>query len=101
MHNFEQKVQKFIIENNMFEKSAPIIVGLSGGADSICLATLLKILGYDIIVAHINHNLRGEEALRDENFARNFAKENNMGFELLSADIEKIAKDKKISWWLL
>ena len=29
MHNFEQKVHDFIIENNMFEKSAPIIVGLS------------------------------------------------------------------------
>lgn len=97
MHNFEQKVHDFIIENNMFEKSAPIIVGLSGGADSICLATLLKIFGYDVIVTHVNHNLRGDEALRDENFVRNFAKENNMGFELLSADIEKIAKDKKIS----
>jgi tRNA(Ile)-lysidine synthase len=81
----------------MFEKSSPIIVGLSGGADSICLASLLKKFGYDVVVAHINHNLRKDEAIRDEKFVRDFATENRMISEILSVDIEKISKDKKIS----
>ncbi len=97
MHTFTQKVHSFIKNNNMFDKSLPIIVGVSGGADSICLATVLKNFGYDVIVAHVNHNLRGNESNRDEDFVRNFAIKNKLTFEVLSIDIEKIADDKKIS----
>lgn len=97
MHELERNVQNFIKKHNMFQKDTPIIVGVSGGADSICLATVLKKLGYNIIVAHINHNLRGEESLRDENFVREFSKKNGFVFELLSANVQGIASKEKIS----
>ena len=56
------------------DKQNIIIIGVSGGADSICLLDLfLKIkkkFDLKIIVAHLNHNLRGEESNRDENFVK-------------------------------
>lgn len=74
-----------------------IITGVSGGADSVCLATVLKNLGYKLVIAHVNHNLRGDEAKRDENFVRSFAKSLNFPFECLSADIKKVSAENKIS----
>ena len=57
---------------------APILVGLSGGADSSALLLMLKIYseqsGAKIYAAHLNHGIRGAEADRDESFCREFAK---------------------------
>ncbi len=96
MHIFEEKVKKFIDENNMFDAN-PVIAGVSGGADSVCLLLVLNKLGYKTVVAHINHNLRGDEAKRDEDFVRALAEKHNLPFELLSADINEICKREKIS----
>ena len=81
----------------MFSANSPIIVGVSGGADSICLSSILNRLGFKLIIAHINHNLRGEESKRDEDFVKNFAAKINSEFELMSADVDKIARELKIS----
>ena len=62
------KVAKTIEKYNMVKKSERILVGLSGGADSVSLLLCLRELGYDISACHINHQLRGDESLRDENF---------------------------------
>ena len=97
MHYLEKNVQNFITKHKMFEEDFPIVVGVSGGADSICLATILKNLGYNIVVVHINHNLRGDEAKYDEEFVREFAYKNNLPFELLSADVKNISIKEKIS----
>lgn len=49
-----------------------IVVGLSGGADSVCLThalvSLRDSLSLEVEAVHVNHGIRGEEALRDENF---------------------------------
>lgn len=50
-----------------------IVVGVSGGADSVCLALLLKKLGYEIVLAHLNHGLRGRASDEDAKFVRRFA----------------------------
>ena len=59
------------------QKKNTIIIGVSGGADSICLLDLfLKIkkkFDLKIIVAHLNHGLRGAEADRDELFVKNIS----------------------------
>lgn len=52
-----------------------ILVALSGGADSVCLALVLKELGYTIGIVHCNFGLRGEESDAEEDFVRNLAKE--------------------------
>ena len=51
-----------------------VLVGLSGGMDSIALTHILKNLGYEVIVAHLNHQLRGEAADQDEAFVIDIAK---------------------------
>jgi len=43
-----------------------VLIGVSGGADSVCLALCLKDLGYEIGVAHVNHGLRGDDSDEDE-----------------------------------
>ena len=51
----------------------PVLVGLSGGADSVALLALLVRLDYPCMAVHCNFHLRGDESMRDEHFARDFA----------------------------
>ena len=75
----------------------PILVGLSGGADSSALLLMLKIYsmqsGAKIYAAHLNHGIRGEEADRDESFCREFARSLNVEFFSLRLDIPAMAKE--------
>ena len=68
----------FIEENQLIKKGDRIVLGVSGGADSICLLHILsciqKALEIRLFVVHINHGIRGEEAKRDEDFVRDFCK---------------------------
>jgi len=50
-----------------------VLAGVSGGADSVCLALVLKELGLDVAVAHVNHGLRGAESDTDEEFTKELA----------------------------
>lgn len=75
-----------------------VVVGVSGGADSVALLSLLCSLRqeWDLILAvcHINHNLRGEEALRDENFVRALCQKLDVDCRVLSADVAELAKQE-------
>ena len=57
------------------DEGSTIIVGLSGGADSVCLMDLLYRSGYEIIAAHVNFHLRGDESDRDETFVRRLCRD--------------------------
>lgn len=61
-----------------------IVVGLSGGADSVCLThalvSLRDSLSLEVEAVHVNHGIRGEEALRDEKFCFDFCK--SLGIKL-------------------
>lgn len=78
-----------------------VAVGLSGGADSVCLIDILSKLkeDYGIILkaVHVNHNIRGEEADRDESFVRELCEA--LGVELLvfSVDVPALAKERRLS----
>ena len=50
-------------------RDVPIVVALSGGADSVALLSALVSEGYNCVAAHCNFHLRGEESLRDMRFA--------------------------------
>ncbi|MBR3768573.1 MAG: tRNA lysidine(34) synthetase TilS [Clostridia bacterium] len=85
-----------IYEHSMFSAGNTVLVGLSGGADSMCLIHLLinckEILGISVEAAHINHCIREGEADRDENFVRDFCENNNIPFHCLKVDVSSVAK---------
>ena len=62
---FENSVATYIKDNNLLHFNAPVIVALSGGADSVALLAALVALGYDCRAAHCNFHLRGNESNRD------------------------------------
>ena len=92
---------KTLREYNLLNNGDSVLVGLSGGADSVCLTHALWSLKdeFDIklYTAHINHGIRGEEAKRDELFAENFSKKLGIECFVLNADIPQIAKDTNVS----
>ena len=75
------KVKAFIKKNNLI-LDKPIIVAVSGGADSVSLLDVLHKLGYKLVLAHVNHNKR-EESKIEQIAMENLAKELNIPFELL------------------
>ncbi len=96
-----QKVYDSILKYNMIDKNDKILVGLSGGADSVflCLSLieLRSVIDFEIYAAHLNHGIRGDEALHDEEFVKQFCKENNITLFTQYKDIPLIAKANKIS----
>jgi len=67
-----QKVLKFIREHNLVRENEPLLAGISGGPDSVCLlhvlAALRNILGIKLHIAHLNHMLRGTESDADADY---------------------------------
>lgn len=83
-------VKKFISDNNLNNKT--ILLGLSGGIDSSVLFDILsEIKDINLIVIHLNHNWRGLESKKDEEFAYNLAKSKNIPFysEMLDKNVKK------------
>lgn len=85
----------------MISKGDNIVVGFSGGPDSLCLLHVLMSLReeYNISInaAHINHMIRGEEANRDEELSRKFCIDNNINFHLKREDVTSLAKRLRMS----
>lgn len=77
-----------------------ILVGFSGGADSVFLLSFLSEYkrksnkSFPILAVHVNHSIRGDEANRDESFSREFA--NALGIDFLSFTIDVPAKSKEL-----
>lgn len=94
------KVISTVEKYELLKNVKSVAVGLSGGADSVCLLDVLSKLKekYGIIVkaAHINHNIRGEEALRDEDFVRALCESYGVELEVFSVDVKALAREKGI-----
>jgi len=82
---------------NLIENNDIIVVGFSGGPDSVFLVEMLKKLQYffnfKIYLVHINHLLRGEDANSDENFSFEYAKDNNLEIFIKRIPVKEIAKE--------
>lgn len=85
----------------MVKPGEHILVGLSGGADSVCLLFLLHCLGLDmdfrVSAVHVNHMLRGESAHADSRFAQEFAKKLGIECYCFSMPVQEISKKEKLS----
>lgn len=70
----------------------PILLALSGGADSVALLHMLLSLPIPLSVAHVDHGIRGEAAARDATFCQALAEKAGLPFYLLRADVPSEAK---------
>lgn len=93
----KRAVERFIEQNGLFAKSDRLLVGLSGGTDSVALAHLLVECGYDCVAAHCNFHLRGDESDRDERFVEKLAERLGIPLEKVDFDTEGYAEQHKVS----
>ena len=95
------KVLSFIRKESLIEKGDSIVIALSGGADSVSLFHFLLSIKdeYDLTLYafHLNHMLRGEDADNDMEFVRKLCDNSGVRLYIYKEDIDKIAKEKKIS----
>ncbi len=96
-----KKVENFILEKEMLKEGEKILLGVSGGADSVCLLCILEELApkmnVSIGVLHIEHGIRGEESLRDAAFVKALCEKKGIPFEQKSFSIPEIAKREGLS----
>lgn len=96
-----KKIKNTIKEYGLISRGDKILIGLSGGADSVCLTHILYSLkdelGIEIMTAHLNHMIRGSEADNDASFAAEYSK--SLGIKCITAavNIPAMAKQKGIS----
>ena len=91
------RVANFIGRHHLLSPGAKVIVGLSGGPDSVCLTLMLHEMGYDLTGVHCNFHLRGEESMRDERFVRDLCQKLNIPLHKADFDTAQYAKDHKLS----
>lgn len=96
-----RKISDYVSKWHMLEQGDKVIVGVSGGADSICLLFVLKelqkIIPFELVVVHVNHGLRGETADADEAYVKKICEENHILCETYLENVESIAKIRKQS----
>ena len=96
----EQKVYDCITKYQLIENGDRVVLGVSGGPDSIAMLNILHkirqsgLLNFEIFVAHINHGLR-ENAKLDEVFVENFCQEMKVPFFVKHVYVAEIAKQQK------
>ncbi|MDR0978757.1 MAG: tRNA lysidine(34) synthetase TilS [Lachnospiraceae bacterium] len=93
-----EQIEKTIKQNSLIDKKDKIVIGVSGGPDSMCLLHFLNAkkdeYQIEIFVAHINHKIR-EEADSDEEYVKNYCEKYKIPVFVIRIDIKKYAKEKK------
>ncbi|MCL2513691.1 MAG: tRNA lysidine(34) synthetase TilS [Oscillospiraceae bacterium] len=96
MINIENKIIDTIKRYDMLYPGAHVAAAFSGGADSTALVNFLyenaENLNIRLSAIHVNHMIRGEEADRDEVFARSFCEKRNIPLEVYKKNIPEMAK---------
>ena len=94
-----EKIENYIRQYHMIEKGDRIVIGVSGGADSVCLlmalCSLQEKLGFQVLVCHVNHELRGEEAAQDEAYVEMLCHKMQVPFFAFHENVELIAKKRR------
>lgn len=107
-NNMKEKVIETIEKYKLIESGDRIVLGISGGPDSMAMLDILNEIVKDnskicqkgtspmaIVVAHVNHMIR-EEAKVDEQYVKEYCKKNKIEFYSKSIDVQKLANNNKI-----
>lgn len=99
--SLKEKVLDTIKTYGMLEQGDRVVVGVSGGPDSMCLLHILLSLkdrlGIDVYAVHVNHLLRGDEAYRDEEHVSKWCREHGVPVFVKRTDVRALAEERKIS----
>jgi tRNA(Ile)-lysidine synthase len=94
------QIRKTIKKFNMLSPGETVVVGVSGGSDSVGLLYILtefKDYNLKLIVSHLNHGIRAEEGKRDAVFVEGIAKRLNLTFEIQNADAPGFKEKSNLS----
>ena len=93
----KNKFLHYINEHKLFDTKSKILLAISGGIDSVCLANLLIRLEYNVELAHCNFKLRKEESDQDETFVSDLANKYKIPFHSISFETNNYALSNKLS----
>src|ERR687891_2553759 len=91
-----ENIQSILRDQCGLHRDQFIVVGVSGGPDSLCLMSVLRKAGYRVIVAHFNHKLRPDSDA-DANIVEQTASRLNLPSVVESADVRSFANSEKLS----
>lgn len=92
-----RRVTTYIRQHGLLQPDQPVLVAVSGGADSVSLLDVLLRAGYTCIAAHCNFQLRGAESDRDEAFVRQLCEQMNVALEVTHFDTRAYAQTHQVS----
>ncbi len=95
--DFAHRVQQFITSHHILQPQDRVLVGLSGGSDSVALLRVLLELGYTCHAAHCNFHLRAEESDRDEQFVRSLCDRLGVALLVKPFDVERYVQRQSVS----
>ena len=100
MNEIYQRVKDYITENNMIRENDRIVAGVSGGADSIAMLSILRDLkeesGFELRAVHVHHGIRGKEADRDEALVKETCETWGIPFEGYHFDVPRLSLEWKL-----
>ncbi|WP_273854084.1 tRNA lysidine(34) synthetase TilS [Guptibacillus spartinae] len=96
-----QDVDQFIHKHELINSGDTVVVGVSGGPDSMALlhylGTIAPSFRLTIVAAHVDHNLRGEESAQDLAFVKRFCQQEGITFEASSIDVNEYKEQHQVS----
>ena len=97
MTKLEKTVRNTIRKFNMINHGDTVVLGVSGGADSVAMLHILSGLSSEyelkLVCVHLNHGIRGDEAIRDQEYVRKLCEKLNVDFVCEYRDIPAISKN--------
>ena len=99
--SMQKKIQIFIEQYHMIEHGDHVVVGVSGGADSVCLllvlARLQKSMEFSLSAVHVEHGIRGAESLQDAEFVQELCERLQVPLRMFSVNAPSRAQERRQS----
>lgn len=100
MKNLIKTIQNVSFQNSLWQKGSRIVLGVSGGPDSVCLLDAMAKIApkYDLklLIAHVNYGLRGKDSKKDEQFVRKLSQKYGLKSVFLKPGFRKKASENEL-----